>query len=88
MRSYILQQGCQISGFIISDNYDPKDFMYLDQAVYRISEMPEDEDMYLILATPALEVFEELLEKRMCFEFFSEKFYQRIGESTYVRDKS
>ncbi len=80
LKEFILRQGFQMDGFIISDNYKTEDFAELGEAVFRLSEIPE-EDHYLILATPAPEVFLGLLEKGICFEFFSEKFFDRIGDA-------
>lgn len=79
LRKFILSQGFRMDGFIISDDYKPEDFTYLNTEIYRISEMPEEE-YDLILATPAPEVFLGLLKKEICFEFFSEKFFERIAE--------
>lgn len=77
LRKFILQQGFQVDGFIISDDYEPGDFAYLDENIFRRSEMPKEEHN-LILATPAPEVLMELVEQEICFEFFSEKFFERI----------
>lgn len=79
LKAFILRQGFKIDGFIISDDYEPEDFVDLKENIFRISEMPKEEH-YLILATPAQEVLIDLVEKDICFEFFSEKFFVRIAE--------
>lgn len=79
LKEFILRQGFKIEGFIISDDYKPEDFADLEENIFRISEMPEGEH-YLILATPAQEVLMGLAEKDIRFEFFSEKFFERIAE--------
>ena len=78
LREFILKQGFRIDGFVISDNFKPEDFIHLNTETFRISEIPEGA-FDLILATPAPEVFVGLLEKGICFEFFSEKFFERIA---------
>lgn len=42
--------------------------------------MPQNDDLYLILATPAAEVFSALLEKGIYFEFFSDKFFDKVAD--------
>ena len=79
LKAFILRQGFKIDGFIISDDYEPEDFVDLKENIFRISEMPKGEH-YLILATPAQEVLIDLVEKDICFEFFPEKFFVRIAE--------
>lgn len=79
LKEFILRQGFKIEGYIISDDYKPEEFADLEENIFRISEMPEGEH-YLILATPAQEVLIGLAEKDIRFEFFSEKFFERIAE--------
>lgn len=79
LKEFILQQGFQVNGFIISDDYEPEDFADLNIDIFRISEIPEEEH-HLILATPAAEVFLSLFEKGIYFEFFSERFFERISK--------
>lgn len=77
LEQYILRKKYHIDGFVASDFYDLTKLEKMDRPVYKLSEIPEN-DFFLILATPAAEVFYGLLEKGIPFEYFSENFFECV----------